>query len=208
MQEQINQYITQLYAQEDAVLRAIQQSTIDNEMPQISLRPFEGRLLQILMQISGTRRVVEIGTLAGYSGTWIARGLPADGKLITLEVSHKHAAVAQTNFENAGIADKVEIRQGDANTLLEELSADGPYDMVFIDADKKSYPAYLRWSIDNVRSGGLITAHNPLRHGRILNPVEEGDREMAAFNQHIADDARLSSFIIGVGDGMAVALKL
>ena len=205
--EAIDQYISQLFAPEDDALRHIQAEANRNNMPEISIQAFEGRLLQFLAQMVNAKHIVEIGTLAGYSGVWLARALPADGKLVTLDVSEKHANVAKSNFAQAGLSNKIEVRQGDAHDLLKKLSAEGPFDLVFIDADKDSYPFYLEWAIDNVRQGGLIAAHNALRHGKIVAPDNDLDRAMVEFNKRIAEDSRLSSFILAVGDGMAVSIK-
>lgn len=205
--EAIDQYISQLFAPEDDALRHIQAEANRNNMPEISIQPFEGRLLQFLAQMVNARRIVEIGTLAGYSGAWLARALPSDGKLITLDVSEKHANVARGNFARAGLSDKIDLRQGDARNLLKKLSAEAPFDMVFIDADKDSYPFYLEWAIENVRQGGLIAAHNALRHGKIIAPDNDLDTAMVEYNKRIAEDSRLSSFILAVGDGMAVSIR-
>jgi caffeoyl-CoA O-methyltransferase len=207
IREAIDQYISQLFAPEDDALRHIQAEANRNNMPEISIQPFEGRLLQFLAQMVNAKKIVEIGTLAGYSAAWLARSLPADGKLITLDVSEKHANVAKANLANAKLSDKVEVRQGDARELLKKLSAEAPFDLVFIDADKDSYPFYLDWAIENVRQGGLIAAHNALRHGKIVAPDNDLDRAMVEYNKRIAEDSRLSSFILAVGDGMAVSIK-
>jgi caffeoyl-CoA O-methyltransferase len=207
LREKLNEYITELYAPEDDGLKHILAETERNNMPDIGLLPFEGRLLQFLAEMIGAKKIVEIGTLAGYSGTWMARALPADGKLFTVEVSSKHAAVARANFEHAGVGDKVEVRQGDAHDILSKLSNQAPFDMVFIDANKDSYPFYLDWAVDNVRIGGLIAAHNALRGGKVVMPDDEGDTGMDAFNRRIAAHPQLSSYLIGVGDGMAVAIR-
>lgn len=203
----LNDYITDLYAPEDDGLKHILAETKRNNMPDIGLHPFEGRLLQFLAEMIGAKKIVEIGTLAGYSGTWMARALPDDGKLITVEVSSKHAKVARSNFDHAEVGEKVEIRQGDAHDILSQLTSEAPFDMVFIDADKESYPFYLDWAIENIRIGGLITAHNALQNGKIIEPEGDWHHKMAEFNKRIAEHPQLSSFIISVGDGMAVAVK-
>ncbi len=202
----LDQYVTDLFAQEDDALRWIQAEADRNGLPQISVKPFEGRLLQILVKASGARKIVEIGTLAGYSGTWLARGLPADGKLFTLEKSSKHAEVARASFKRAGVADKVELMEGDAVQLLQKLSAQKPFDFVFLDADKTGYLKYLEWAVENLRSGGIVAAHNAYRYGRILAPENDDDVGMVAFNKALAENKRLESTIIGVGDGLAVGV--
>lgn len=204
---QLDDYVIDLFAKEDDALRWIQQEADRNELPKISIRAHEGRLLQLLMRSIGARKVIEVGALAGYSGVWLARGLPADGKLITLEQSSKHAKVARASFEKAGVADRVELIEGAALDSFKKLTAQGPFDFMFIDADKSNYINYLSWGVNNIRSGGMITAHNAYRGGKVITPESDDDRAMAAFNEALARDTRLDSTIIGVGDGMAVALR-
>lgn len=203
----LDQYVVDLFVNEDDALRSIQGEADRNDMPRISLQPHEGRLLQFLVLASGARKAVEIGTLAGYSGVWLARGLPADGKLYTLEVSSKHAKVARGSFERAGVSNKVELLEGAALDSLKKLSSKGPFDLVFIDADKEGYPQYLAWAVENLRPGGMVTAHNAFRGGSVIAPKEDGDRAMDAFNRALAADKRLESTILAIGDGMAVGIK-
>jgi caffeoyl-CoA O-methyltransferase len=207
MDEALINYVNTLFAPEDEVLLSIQEAGRKNEMPNISLDAHEAQALQFLMKAIGARKVVEFGTLAGYSGTWIARALPADGKLYTLEASPKHAAVARSSFERAGLSDKVEIIEGPAVESMHKLNAQGPFDFVFIDADKESYPQYLAWAIDNLRSGGIVAAHNALRHGGVVSLQNEGDRQMDQFNRALAADERLFSSLFAFGDGMALGIK-
>jgi len=201
-------YVSELFAQEDEALASIQAETRRHSMPQISLSAQEGRLLQWLAQVVGARKIVEIGTLAGYSGTWLARALPADGMLYTLESNELHARVARASFERAGLTARVELLEGPALRSLQQVSAQAPFDLVFIDADKESYPAYLAWALEQLRVGGVIAAHNAFRGGRVLSPEAEEERGMDAFNRSLAAEPRLSSTIIAIGDGMAVGLKL
>lgn len=207
MTEAYNQYVTELFAVEDEALQWIQAETQRNNMPQISLAPQEGRLLQFLAQSVGARKAVEIGTLAGYSGTWLARALPDDGKLITLEMDSKHARVARASFERAGVASKVELLEGAALASLEKIQGRGPFDFVFIDADKGGYPRYLEWAINNLRPGGMVAAHNAFRGGGVINPGSDDDRGMHHFNRSIAQDPRLFGTILAIGDGMAAGIK-
>lgn len=203
----LEDYVNSVFAQEDAVLRHIQAETTRHDMPQISLRPHEGQALFLLARMIGARSIVEIGTLAGYSGTWLARALPADGRLYTCELSEKHAQVAAANFARAGLTDRVEILQGPALESLAKLSPRGPFDMVFIDADKGGYPHYLAWAIDHVRPGGVVTAHNALRGGAVVEPETDEDRQMDSFNRALAADDRLDSSILAMGDGLAIAVR-
>ncbi|MDX1995374.1 MAG: O-methyltransferase [bacterium] len=207
LREQFDHYIGTLVTPEDDALRWIQQNAQHNNLPTISVQPVEGYLLGWLVRLVNAKKAVEIGTLAGYSGTWIARALPDDGKLITVEVSSKHADVARAGFERAGVESKVEIMQGAALEVLHKISPRGPFDFVFIDADKVSYPDYLAWSVENVRPGGLITAHNIYRHGQVLNPQDDGDRMIKAFAEQMAADARLDMMVLPLGDALAVARR-
>lgn len=204
---ELEQYVADLFAPEDDALRWIQTHAEQNALPAISIKAHEGRLLQFLLVAIGAKTVVEIGTLAGYSGTWIARALPAEGKLYTLEKSSKHAAVARASFDHAGVANRVEVIEGAALGSLKKLTNRAPFDAVFIDADKGGYPDYFAWAVEHVRPGGLIAAHNALRHGRIVAPESDDDRAMDAFNRAFAADGRLFSTIIMAGDGMAVGIR-
>ncbi len=207
-QQTFEQYVTDLFAAEDDVLTTIQAETRRNDMPQISLAPQEGRLLQFLVKVTQAQKVVEIGTLAGYSGTWLARALPVTGKLYTLEASSKHAAVARASFERAGLSQQVELLEGPGLQSLAKLTGSGPFDLVFIDADKGSYPQYLDWAVENLRIGGIVTAHNAFRGGRVMDPQSDDDRIMHEFNQALAANKRLYSTIFAIGDGMAAGIKL
>lgn len=204
---QFEDYIAQLFAPEDDALRQAQIEAQKNELPPISVHPQDGVLLQWLMRAIGARKVVEIGTLAGYSGIWMARALPADGKLYTVEKSGKHAAIARENFRRAGVTDRVEVHEGSASDVLNQLAVNGPFDMVFIDADKAGYGAYLAWAVDHLRPGGIVAAHNAFRGGRVLNPEDDDDKSMRAFIEVLAAHERVHGMVIPLGDGMAVGLK-
>jgi caffeoyl-CoA O-methyltransferase len=210
LHDRLRAYVTNLCAIEDSALRELRANAEAAGLPSIQLKPDEAKLLQFLIKAVGARRVVELGTLGGYSGTWIARALPADGRLITLELDSRHAEVARRNFAHTGVAQRVEIRVGLANDTLKTLSKEGPFDAVFIDADKPGYPTYLDWALNNVRAGGLIAAHNAFRQGDILDSQSK-DASSAAirqFNETLAHSPRVLSTIIQVGDGMAVAIVL
>lgn len=211
-QQALVAYTREHFAPEDAALTHTRRNTVAQGLPEIQIRPEEGQMLQFLARSIGARRILEIGTLAGYSGIWLARALPEDGQLITLEMDVRHARIAREHFAQAGVADRVTIIEGDAQASMAELAAarEGaavPFDMVFIDADKDSYPAYLAWSLENVRPGGLITAHNAFRGGALV--ADGGDSRVAAtrqFLQTLANHDRLISTIVPVGDGIAAAI--
>lgn len=205
--EQFDRYITNLFAPEDEILQSIHAETRRHEIPAINIRASEGRLLQFLAQAVGVRKIVEIGALAGYSGIWLARALLPGGKLYSLEKSSKHARVARSSFERAGLSDRAEVLEGAALETLRKLRAEGPFDMVFIDADKGSYLEYMNWAAENLRSGGLVAAHNAFRHGRILLAQDDDDRAMQSFNAALAADLRFFATILAIGDGMAVGIK-
>jgi predicted O-methyltransferase YrrM len=208
--DQVNKYIVDLFAIQDQALLHILDDSPRQGLPTINVKPEEGRFLQFLVRACGVKKAVEIGTLGGYSGTWIARGLLPGGKLITLEKDPLHASVAAEHFKEAGLENIVEIRIGDAHSSLQTLEAEGPFDFVFIDAEKDGYPEYLDWAMGNTRQGGLIAAHNAFRKGSVVGLADKDQYTeiMQAFNRRVAGDARLLSTIYPAGDGMLVAVKI
>jgi caffeoyl-CoA O-methyltransferase len=206
--EALENYVRETFSAEDEILSTIRSEIPRRGLPEITVRPEEGRFLQFIVAASGARLAVEIGTLGGYSGVWIARGLPPGGKLITLELSEKHAAVAADHFEMAGLADKVELRAGDAHDLLQDLTNEGPFEFVFIDAEKEGYPAYLDWAEANLRPRGIVAGHNAFRHGAIVDSDDSDPRAVATrnFNDRLASDDRFISTIFPAGDGIALAV--
>ncbi len=208
LSQRYNAYVNELFVREDDTLRYVRQQTAARGIPQINLEPNEGKLLQMLVRLSGAKRVIEVGALAGYSGICIARALPAEGQLITIEVSSLHAKVARAHFEYAGLTDKVKVLQGAALEVLPKLSADAPYDLMFIDADKGNYHLYLEWAADNLRLGGAVIADNAFWQGYIFNPQTEDDQAMVEFNRRLAEHPQFDSTIIEVGDGIALGVKI
>ncbi len=202
-------YLRENFAIEDDVLSTIRENIAASGLPQMSINPEDGRFLEFIVAASGARLALEIGTLGGYSGTWIARGLPYDGHLITIELNPEHASVAANNFQLAGLTERVDIRVGDAHQLLPELSTEGPFDFIFIDAEKMGYPAYLDWALENLQSGGIVAGHNAFGHGDVVNAADTSERTEAlrAFNRRLAEDPRMVSLIFPAGDGMAVAVR-
>ena len=207
--DRISSYITELFAQEDPELLAIRTTALELGLPDIGISPEEGRFLALLVQAIQARLVIEIGTLAGYSTAWMARALQPGGRLISLDKSAKHAAVARANMLRLGLDDRVEIRQGEASQLMERLNDLAPFDMVFIDAEKSGYPAYYNWAVSNLRPGGLVAAHNALWGGSVAAEHSgEAIDQIKAFNRMVAADVRVISSIYPAGDGTLVAVKI
>lgn len=214
---QVDEYIERLYGGDDSALAAAEASLIDAGLPQISVTPVQGRLLHLLVRLSGAARVLEIGTLAGYSTIWMARALPGSGRLITIESNAKHLEVARHNIMRAGVDDIVDIRHGRALEVLPQLKAggEGPFDLIFIDADKPPLTEYFDWSVKLSRPGTLIIADNVLREGKVLNPDHEDERVQGVrrFNIALARNESVTSTILQtIGrkehDGIALAVVL
>ena len=208
---EIDAYIEDLFDPSDEILEAALRDSRRAGLPEINVSPNQGRLLQLLVGMSGARRILEIGTLGGYSAIHLARGLPDDGTLISLEIDEHHAEVARNNIARAGLSERVEIRVGDAHELLAALIEDdeGPFDVIFIDADKESYPAYLDASLHLVREGSLILGDNTIRGGTVLDPQDATARATREFNERIARDPNLSGIVLPLIreriDGLTIA---
>ena len=209
--EEIDGYIEHLFGTSDEVLEATLRDSRRGGLPEINVSPNQGRLLRLLVEIAGARRILEIGALGGYSAIHLARGLPEDGELISLELDEHHADVARNNVERAGLSDIVEVRVGDAHRLLTDLIENGedPFDLVFIDADKEGYPDYLEASLRLVRPGSLILGDNTIRGGTVLDPQEETAQATREFNRLVAEDPRLHGIVLPLIreriDGMTIA---
>lgn len=206
--EAISSYITGLFAQEDEALAFIRHDSHEQGLPDINISPEEARFLQLLVRIAQARLALEIGTLGGYSGTWIARALQPGGRLITIEKSARHAEVAREHFARAAVQERVELRQGDAHQLLPGLAKLAPFDFVFIDADKAGYNDYFAWAVEHVRPGGVICAHNALWGGAVVGEYEgEAVNIARQFNQMAAGHPQVDSSIYPAGDGLLVAVR-
>ena len=206
--ERLQRYAAELFAVEDPILARVRARHAERELPPIHISPDEGKLLHVLVRLVAARRVLEIGSLAGYSGIWLARALPADGILTTLEIDPHHAGLARQAYDEAGIADRVRLLQGDARDILPTLEPG--FDVVFIDADKEPLPEYFEWSVRLLRSGGLLLCDNAFLHGTVVEadndaPATEGVR---AFNRLAASDPRVVSTIVPLRDGIVVAVKV
>jgi caffeoyl-CoA O-methyltransferase len=213
--EAVDAYIADLVAPEDEVLRAVQESARAAGLPDIAVSPSEAKLLHVLALACNAKRILEIGTLAGYSTIWMARALPPNGKLVTIEVDEAHAEVARANFARAGLQDRITLHVGRALDVLPELHAtlDAPFDMIFIDADKPPYAEYFQWSLKMARPGALIIADNVIRSGDVINTDNGDDRVAGArrFNTLLSQTREVSAAItqsVGIKghDGMAIAV--
>jgi len=213
----VDHYFAERLLPSDPVLEAALEASAAAGLPSINVSPVQGKFLHLLVLATGARRILEIGTLGGYSTLWLARALPVDGRLVSLELQPRHAEVARANLDRAGVSERVEIRVGPAAESLAQLQAEGagPFDLIFIDADKPSNPAYLGWALKLARRGTLIVVDNVVRKGKIVDPASadpdvQGTR---ALFELLAEEPRLSSTAIQtVGskgyDGFAMAVVI
>jgi caffeoyl-CoA O-methyltransferase len=213
--EQVDEYIANLLGYEDEVLKAATRSLDEAGMPPISVSPNQGKFLQVLARLVNAKNILELGTLAGYSTIWMARALPPEGHLISIEYDPKHAEVARKNIDRAGLASQVDIRVGKALDILPLLQEEGagPFDMIFIDADKPPYAEYFQWAIRLSRPGTLIVADNVIRDGKVIDqaPADEMVAGAQRFNNMLGANEDVTATILQmVGmkdhDGMALAV--
>lgn len=211
----VDAYIADLFVPADPALDAALQASQSAGLPAIQVSPPQGKLLYLLARLISARRILEIGTLGGYSTIWLGRGLTAGGRLISLESEPRHAEVARQNIARAGLASRVEVRLGMALDTLPQIAAEGagPFDLIFIDADKASYPAYLEWALRLSRPGTLLLADNVVRDGTIIDAECTNANLQATrrFNALLAADKRVSATVLQVVgvkgyDGLALAV--
>lgn len=191
-------------AHDDALARAFGASE-SGGLPAIQVGPSEGRLLELLVRMTGAEKVVEVGTLAGYSALWLARAMPETGRLWTLEADPRHAAVARANVEAASLTGRVEICEGDALTVLDAIAGEGPFDVVFVDADKGNYDRYGRWAARHLRTGGLLIGDNAFYFGNLLAQDEPAAAAMRRFHEDAAQN--FHSTCIPTPDGLLLGIK-
>ena len=195
----VDNYFGELLAPSDDGLSAALKENKDAGLPPIDVTPLQGKFLEFLVRVSGARRVLEIGALGGYSAIWLARALPGGGRVVTLELESHHAEVARRNLDRAGVLDRVEVIVGSALDTLSTLVSSGEsFDLIFIDADKESYPEYLGWALQLSRPGTVIVADNVVREGRVADsdcddPRVQGVRRFAEL---MAAEPRLRSTVL------------
>jgi len=206
---QIAEYVENLFSPSDKILEEIALRSIEQGLPEIRISSIDGTHLEVIVRAIGAKKAVEIGTLGGYSGTCICRGMGADGRLYTMEINELNAQVAKESFIKAGFEKNIEIHLGPALLNLPRINKFGPFDLVFIDADKENYPHYLRWAAEHLRIGGVVLADNTFAFGEIY---KESDKPtvtaLRAFNKECATGGRFKSTIIPTGEGLTFAVRI
>jgi len=213
--EKVDQYISGLLAPEDKALQQVLRRLEEHGIENISVSAVQGKLLQVLAKACNAQRILELGTLGAYSTIWLARAVPQNGRVISLEADERYAAIARQNLEDAGLQAKTEIRIGKALDLLPLLEQEkaGPFDMIFIDADKPPYPEYFQWALRLSRPGSIIVADNVIRNGKVLdaNSSDERVKGVQRLNMYLSSCTGITATILQtVGekeyDGMVIAV--
>lgn len=213
--EKVDAYISNLLAPEDKALTDTVKSLDTEDLPHISVSANQGKFLQVMAILCNATKILELGTLGGYSTIWLARALPEGGKVITIEFDKHHADVAKKNIANAGLSKKVDVRVGKALDILPEIAAakEGPFDMIFIDADKPPYAEYFEYALSLSRPGTLIICDNVIREGKVLDSDSPDDKVQGVqrLNQMLGSNKKVTATILqNVGvkehDGMAIAV--
>ncbi|MEY4065984.1 MAG: hypothetical protein RIR26_2192 [Pseudomonadota bacterium] len=211
---QLAQYTFDCFQPEDSVLAETRERAAREGLPNIHVGSMDGLHLEVLIRAMGARKAVEIGTLAGYSGICIARALPHDGHLHTFEMYEKNARVSLESFRRAGCENKITIHQGKALENLPHIESEGPFDVVFIDADKSNYPHYLSWAEKNLRTGGVVIADNTFAWGLVLQSEFDTDAQrkdaegVRQFNSDVAGNGKWRATLFPTGEGLTLAVKV
>lgn len=207
MADRAGDYIAGLFSAEDELLASLREEADRTGLPPIAISADEGRLLQVLLKAIKATRVLEVGTLGGYSAICMARALPTEGRLLSIEIEERHATFARRYIDRAELSDRIEVRVGRALDVLPSLDGER-FDAIFLDADKEPLPTYFDWALRLVRAGGLIIADNALWGGRVYDGDESDERTRGVreFNRRIATDPRVLGIIVPTHDGVAVAV--
>ena len=214
---EVDRYFGDLLSPADEALKAALAANQKADLPAIDVTPLQGKFLDLLVRISGAKRVLELGTLGGYSTLWLARALPPDGRVISLELEPRHAEIARANLQRAGVLERVDVRVGPAADSLRALIAAGtaPFDFIFIDADKSGYPEYIQLCLALSHAGTVILADNVVREGKVIDPKSKdvNVQGVRKFTEIVAAEPRLSATVLqtvcGKGyDGFALAVVL
>lgn len=208
----LGKYVVDLYQPEDPLLAEIRQRAAAEGLPGIQVAALDARHLEVLVRMTGVRKAVEVGTLAGYSGVSIVRGMLPDGVLYTVEYDQHHAQVAAESFRRAGMSARVRQLVGNAQTVLPSLVSEGPFDFCFIDADKESYERYLEWAAANLRPGGVVVADNAFLFGELGRDAgahaSAALHAMASFHKRLATSGEFRATVIPTGEGLAVGVRV
>lgn len=209
MSDAIGEYVARLFAPEDELLISLREEADRTGLPPIAISPDTGRLLQVLLTAIGAKRVLEVGTLGGYSAIWIARALGPEGRLLSIESNLVHAEFARRYIGRAGLEGRVDIRVGRALDVLASLDGER-FDAIFLDADKEPLPTYFEWALRLVRPGGLIIADNALWGGRVIDERTGDDATLGVreLNRRMATDPRVASILVPTHDGVVVGVVL
>ena len=209
---QLAAYVERIYAPEDDQLREIRERCVRAGLPDIQVAALDARHLEVLARVVAAHKAVEIGTLGGYSGLAILRGLAPDGMLDTVEIDPKHAEVARETFRKAGLTKRVRLHVGPAVAMLPRLVRHGPFDLCFIDADKEGYPDYLRWATEHLRVGGMVVLDNAFLFGDLPKPSRGANAAaivaMQATHELLARGGQFRATVLPTGEGLAVGVKL
>jgi caffeoyl-CoA O-methyltransferase len=208
----VAEYVARVYAPEDPALADVRARSAAAGLPDIQVGALDARHLEVLARAAGARRAVEIGTLGGYSGLALLRGMGANGTLDTVELEPRHAEVARETFRRAGVGDRARVHVGRALEVLPRLAPSGPFDLVFIDADKEGYPRYLDWAADNLRPGGVVLLDNAFLFGHLPEPAS-GERAasiaaMQAVHEALARGGRFRGTVLPTGEGLAMGVRV
>jgi caffeoyl-CoA O-methyltransferase len=205
-------YVERVFGVADPVLEGALLKAKESGLPAIQVSPFDGRILELLARLVGAERAVEIGTLAGYSAINILRGLREGGRLWTFEYEPKHARIAEENLRRAGFEKSAQVLVGSALDRLPEIEGEGPFDLVFIDADKTSYPRYLAWAEAHLRIGGLVAIDNAFAWGNVADPkavdADESARAIHETNVRLASGGRFRGMMLPTSEGMGIGVKI
>lgn len=207
MSDRAGDYIVGLFSAEDELLASLREEADRTGLPPIAISADEGRLLQVLLTSINARRVLEVGTLGGYSAICMARALPPGGRLLSIEINEDHATFARRYIDRASLGDRIEVRVGRALDVLPSLDGER-FDAIFLDADKEPLPTYFEWALRLVRPGGLIIGDNALWGGRAYDGDQPDDktRGVREFNRRMATDPRVMGIIVPTHDGVAIAV--
>ncbi len=210
-------YIQDTFAKEDALLKEVRKKVTDLGVVGMQVGAEEGKILHFLVKSFGIKKVVELGTLGGYSAIWMARALPEDGMVYTIDRDRRHIEVAKEMFSKCEVGERITLLEGEGKDKLHEIENKGPFDMIFIDADKAGYGDYLFWAEKNIRKGGLIVGDNTFLFNTVFLDIfpkgaargdEKSHSSMREFNHRLADPKKYNSIMIPSEEGMTIAQKL